>query len=170
MPNPTPKNPDLDAISARLAAATPGKFGVSEDWCARKYRIADDESGNFLASVYNLADADFIAAAPADIAALLEYARRLEARADRAEKYLSEVMDQRTVEGLAKSEALDRAKEAEAQRDWLADVLISKSYCPDMYNQCANPEDRGCVSSTAEQKKACWLEWAASQAREGAKS
>ncbi|MDL2268303.1 hypothetical protein LJC46_10060 [Desulfovibrio sp. OttesenSCG-928-G15] len=128
-------------------------------------QITPDERERML-EYFNLPYSDPCAAAQSGRDAVLHLLDALDAAEASAESWKKACAD---ADGKY-IQAIDRAKEAEAQRDWLADVLISKSYCPDMYNQCANPEDRGCVSSTVEQKKECWLIWAAAQAREGAKS
>lgn len=91
--------PDLDTIAARADAATPGpwewvrmadpKWGRSGLWVLAEVA---DEGGDLLHAVGaeyaspTRAVRDFIAAARADVPALVEYARALEARVAELER------------------------------------------------------------------------------------
>ena len=54
---------------------------------------------------------------PRDLAVLLHALESAEARTERAEKYLDEVMDARDAENRAKSNVIEKLESAEAQRD-----------------------------------------------------
>lgn len=86
--------PDIAAIEARLNAATEGEWSIWHDLDHQGFLTVGQASGvipdgeafvegehNPTARVYIEADASFIANAPTDIAALLEYVKTLEANA-----------------------------------------------------------------------------------------
>lgn len=66
--------PDRDAIRRRLEAATPGPWGFS----GGEWGDVGTGTETIAHDIQNPADGDFIAHAPADIAALLAYTERLE--------------------------------------------------------------------------------------------
>lgn len=76
----------LDAIQARVAAATEGPWANYGDLAHEVYPVRtgeDDEPENIASVVQRLADAHFISNARTDVPALLAYARDLEARIER---------------------------------------------------------------------------------------
>ena len=94
---------DLAAIRARLAAATPGP------WVAETSEVTMDDRSLWrmrrdtqpqvplhLSSVMSSANADLIASAPADLAALCDEVEALTARAERAESAIQRVRDRHT--------------------------------------------------------------------------
>lgn len=77
---------ELNAIKARLTSATPGSwFARPNDliggWCVRTVDTPPSEGPGEVADFIEEADANFIASAPADIAALLVEVERLRADA-----------------------------------------------------------------------------------------
>ncbi|MDL2268304.1 hypothetical protein LJC46_10065 [Desulfovibrio sp. OttesenSCG-928-G15] len=159
MPNPTPKTPDLDAIAARLAAATPGPWHVNhgdDRLCMNTFYVATTKTDDDPCEVYEDVvcvtlyqaercashrayrweeDAEFIAAAPADIAALLVEVERLREalRQIESEEYDFAAMYPAYAELMDKIKATeDEAKECadcEREREWYpGEVFMGKRY------------------------------------------
>lgn len=90
--------PDIDAIKATLAAATPGPWELVDFpvMFPRVQSIAEDKSN--ICETWGWADAKFIAAAPDNIAALLAEVERLQRERaewrDRADALMTEQMTQ----------------------------------------------------------------------------
>ena len=92
--------PDFEAIKGRLEAATPGPWHVQEEledfqegeppftvWRGI-YSAAGGLNKGDEYEVFEIADADFIAHAPADISALLGWVEKLEAVREAVNQYL----------------------------------------------------------------------------------
>lgn len=76
---------DLDAIEARLKAITPGEWHYWSPGEEERFRV--DIEGRWIAfKVWDENDAQFIANAPADIAALLQRVEELEAKLTEAKR------------------------------------------------------------------------------------
>lgn len=92
--------PDIDAIEARLAAAIPGPWTyIKKVGCVYVEEFAKDGEGGVAEILsYHDADGEFIAHAPADIAALLAEVERLQRERaewrDRADALMTEQMTQ----------------------------------------------------------------------------
>jgi len=95
--------PDFEAIKGRLEAATPGPWHVQEEledfqegeppftvWRGI-YSAAGGLNKGDEYEVFEIADADFIAHAPADISALLGWVEKLEAVREAATAYIDPV-------------------------------------------------------------------------------
>ena len=89
---------DIEAIKARLAAATPGPWALVDFpvMFPRVQSIAEDKSN--ICETWGWADAKFIAHAPTDIAALLAEVERLQRErsewCDQADRRLTDYMTQ----------------------------------------------------------------------------
>lgn len=102
--------PDLDAITARAAAATPGPWGTTTTW--RDELVVTRPGGGEIATLGDPddtqvhADAAFISHARADVDALLAEVRRLRRELARAQQTIHQLSDEEPhVSGVPADEA-----------------------------------------------------------------